>query len=561
MYFESFPDPNRTSHGVSWGHVTSSDLYTWSMQPIALQSDTYDIGSGSIVLDKNNTSGLFPNQTDGVIAILTKQHRGTGGQVQAIMSSNDGGYTFIENPKAPRIPGSEGSENFRDPKVIWHEPNQRWVMTASKAASTAVGIYTSPNLIDWVLASEFNNKHLLDAGYEVEHPNLVPIPRLNSTGARNKNHPTVPGGTVKDFGDYVLVGSSREGSPLNGGSVTRYFPGKFNGTHFEPTNNRTDQFIDFGPDNYATQFFFGLPHGAPVVGLGLASNLHYTKSPTSHGISRTTTFTGPREGYLIHDPGEGELSFFTRPFNLDAFREEILANYSAQHLLEHNVVFNGSDAVLVETRFEMLPPDDEMVELNVDFIFRSLISAEQIFCTIVFNTWAADFGCDRSEAFSKWLVGSSRLNQMSARQVRPLLPFHNPAVRRWEVQAFMDRSILEVFLNDGVKAGTTTIFSESPIDSIRFQSSKIPTWATLGVTVQRLRSKEVHYGIAHDSLSSPIDALQEKKDLEHIKVYQYVVAASLFARESICGAISDVLQMLASGSVPTKTRGCPLTYE
>jgi len=458
------------------------------MQPIALQSDDHDIWGGSTVIDKNNTSGFFPNQTNGVVAVYTQHHTVTGKQEQAIAYSTDGGYTFTKYSKNPILPRPDGNQDFRDPKVIWHESTQRWVMTVAKAAITAVGIYTSPNFIDWVAASDFTNKDLVDAGHGFEYPNLVPIPRINSTGARNPNLPTVPGGTIQDFGDYILLSSSRRGSPLNGGSVTRYFPGKFNGTHFESINNRTDRLIDFGPDNYGSQFFFGLPHGAPVVSLGLASNLRYTtSSPTSYGLGQTSTFTGPREGYLIHGPGEGDLSFFSRPVDLDSLRGEILANFSAQQLPDRSVFYNDSEAVLVEARFEMQPPNDEIVELNVDFVFRSSNSPEQIFCTIVFRTWTADFGCDRSQAISNWSTDNSLLNQMSARQVRPLLPFHNPAVRRWEVQAIMDRSILEVFLNGGVKAGTTTIFSEPLIDSIHFQSSKIPTWAALSVNVQRLR--------------------------------------------------------------------------
>lgn len=51
-----------------WGHATSEDLYHWINQPIALfppNNYTY-VFSGSAVVDVNNTSGFFPNQTNGV---------------------------------------------------------------------------------------------------------------------------------------------------------------------------------------------------------------------------------------------------------------------------------------------------------------------------------------------------------------------------------------------------------------------------------------------------------------------------------------------------------------
>jgi beta-fructofuranosidase len=459
------------------------------MQPVALRDDEYDIWGGSAVIDQNNTSGLFPNQTNGVIAVYTQHHPVTGTQEQAIAYSADGGYTFTKYSKNPVLRSPQENQYFRDPKVIWHESTQHWVATVAKTFTT-IGIFTSPNLIDWVAASEFTNQDLVDVGHGFEYPNLVPIPRINSTGAKIPNHPTVPGGTIKDFGDYILLSSSSRGSPLNGGSITRYFPGKFNGTHFESTNDRTDRFIDFGPDNYASQFFFGLPRGVPVVSLAMASNLRYnTSSPAGHGLGQTSIFTGPREGYLIHGPSEGDLSYFSHPVGLDSLRGEILASFSAGELLDRSVYYSSSEAVLVEATFEMQPPDDGTVELNLDFIFRSSKSSGQILCTTIFRTWTADFGCDRSQAISKWLIDNSLLNQMSARQVLPLLPFHNPAVRRWEIQAIMDRSILEVYVNKGVKAGTATVVSEPVFDLIHFHSGKIPPWAALTIKVQRLRSE------------------------------------------------------------------------
>ena len=42
-----------------WGHATSTDLYRWTNQPIALfpPNSTSGIFSGSAVVDANNTSG------------------------------------------------------------------------------------------------------------------------------------------------------------------------------------------------------------------------------------------------------------------------------------------------------------------------------------------------------------------------------------------------------------------------------------------------------------------------------------------------------------------------
>ena len=54
-----------------WGHATSKDLYHWTNQPIAVYPPAEGDGifSGSAVIDVNNTSGFFPNQTNGVVAM------------------------------------------------------------------------------------------------------------------------------------------------------------------------------------------------------------------------------------------------------------------------------------------------------------------------------------------------------------------------------------------------------------------------------------------------------------------------------------------------------------
>ena len=56
-----------------WGHTTSRDLYTWENQPIAIYpgAEGEGIFTGSSVIDVNNTSGFFPNQTNGVVAFYT----------------------------------------------------------------------------------------------------------------------------------------------------------------------------------------------------------------------------------------------------------------------------------------------------------------------------------------------------------------------------------------------------------------------------------------------------------------------------------------------------------
>ena len=116
-----------------WGHATSKDLYHWTNHPIAISppNNESQVFSGSAVIDINNTSGFFPNQTNGVVAMYTLDT--PSAQVQEIAYSLDGGYTFTRYSGNPVI--NVNSNSFRDPKVIWHAETQRWVVVVADRKS------------------------------------------------------------------------------------------------------------------------------------------------------------------------------------------------------------------------------------------------------------------------------------------------------------------------------------------------------------------------------------------------------------------------------------------
>lgn len=73
LYYQYNPTAN-VAGNQHWGHATSKDLYNWENQPIALfppDKNTF-VFSGSAVVDTNNTSGFFPNQDNGVVAIYVR---------------------------------------------------------------------------------------------------------------------------------------------------------------------------------------------------------------------------------------------------------------------------------------------------------------------------------------------------------------------------------------------------------------------------------------------------------------------------------------------------------
>ena len=238
----------------------------------------------------NNTSGFFPNQTNGVVAMYTLNTAQE--ETQEIAYSSDGGYHFTKYANNPVI--SIGSTQFRDPKVLWYAPTQSWVAVISYAQDFVIGIYTSPNLTNWTHASNFTHAGLL--GLQYECPNLLSIPMLTNASIAE---PLDPSNFASTGEIYILQISINPGAP-QGGSIAQYFPGTFNGTHFIPADQAT-RLTDFGKDNYAGQFFYNIPSTSPQISIAWASNWEYAQNVPTGTLEDFRSFmTVPRMNVLAN---------------------------------------------------------------------------------------------------------------------------------------------------------------------------------------------------------------------------------------------------------------------
>jgi len=137
---------------MTWGHAVSRDLVHWEQLPNAIEPDRLGtIFSGSAVVDWDNTAGFQTGPEKVIVAIYTSaggMSDESKGQpfTQSIAYSNDGGRTFTKYEKNPVLPHLL-KEN-RDPKVVWHAPTKRWIMTLFKDGNT-YGFFSSPDLKHW----------------------------------------------------------------------------------------------------------------------------------------------------------------------------------------------------------------------------------------------------------------------------------------------------------------------------------------------------------------------------------------------------------------------------
>ena len=330
LFFQHYPDS--TVWGpMHWGHATSSDLVQWKEQPIALYPDSIGmIFSGSAVLDKNNTSGLGRGGIAPLVAIFTQHYMPgekagrTDFQNQSIAYSLDEGKTWTKyagNPvlKTPNI------KDFRDPKVIWHEPTQKWIMNL--AVADHVEFYSSPNLINWTKESEIG-KNLFAHGGVWECPDLLQI---------NKNGKTI----------WVLLVSMNPGGP-NGGSATQYIVGDFDGHAFKPYSADI-KWMDYGPDNYAGVTFSNV--GERNILIGWMSNWNYANVvPTEKWRSAMTV---PRELSLIEQNKNKNTN--SKNFLLVSSPVKEMKNAFTEIMSKENIIPNRIDMKdLKATDFEII---------------------------------------------------------------------------------------------------------------------------------------------------------------------------------------------------------------
>lgn len=208
---------------------------------------------------------------------------------------------------------------------------------------------------------------------------------------------------------------------------SRYYPGSSNDTHFEAFDNRTDRFIDFGPDNYVAQFFTdgrssfqeGLSQASdnsaassiqPLVFMAWASNLRYAADvPTGWREGWRGLQTLPRAVVLTP-----EWDLVSHPVGLTGLPHHILGAWEGRgdNIARFNLQ-KDQGAILIEGNITFVPwasvwldeaEDDESGEPKVQIEVSNKSGDNLIFRWILpLQRWRpAHFTVDRSEATGDW---------------------------------------------------------------------------------------------------------------------------------------------------------------
>lgn len=280
-------NPNGNSWGdMSWGHAVSKDLVHWQELPLALSHDDEEmVFSGSAVVDWNNTTGFGTKRNPPMVAIYTSAYKDGGKQAQSLAYSTDRGRTWTKYRGNPVL--DIGSREFRDPKVQWYAPTRSWLMTVSLSTEHKVRFYSSKNLKDWSLLSEFGPAGATGGVWEC--PDLFPLP-VDGDETNVK---------------WVLVVNINPGG-IAGGSAAQYFVGDFDGTTFTaedqgtytpPAGTVVQDFEDtgFGAWTPAGAAFGDGPAAGALAGQGTVEGFDGTRLANSFhgGDGATGTLTSP----------------------------------------------------------------------------------------------------------------------------------------------------------------------------------------------------------------------------------------------------------------------------
>lgn len=443
---------------MHWGHSVSRDLVHWQHLPVAIERDTMGhIFSGSCVVDARNDAGTGTNN---IIAFYTS-HRSTQPghqrQVQCMAYSSDNGRTFTKYEGNPIITPFDGLEDFRDPKVFWYAPQEKWVMIVS--ADKNMRFYESRNLKDWTYMSEWGEGYGPQPN-QFECPDFIQLP-VDGDKQRMK---------------WVMIVNINPGF-VYGGSGTMYFVGDFDGHRFTcDTKPDCVKWLDWGKDHYATVCFSNT--GDRTIAVPWMSNWQYANLTPGKGQYRSANAL-PRE-LNLYTAADGQLLLSAAPVKeLSSLRgkEEKIGDFNLGEKSVDHVADNGA----FELQFHMQPAAKGRTGVE-------LSNAEGEKTLIYFDAENGRVVMDRAESgivdFGKD-IEPHQLETSSSRRacVDGLLHFVNDfAHATWapvsdltaahEVRIFADRSSIELFVDGGRVAMTNLVFPTKPYDRLRFFSDE-----------------------------------------------------------------------------------------
>ena len=424
-------NPSASEWGqLGWGHAISTDFVNWAHLPQALSATDRSMAfSGSAVVDTENASGLSEDERPPLVLIYTSHSTGgqTPLQAQHIAFSVDRGRSWQDFEHNPVL--DIGSDNFRDPKVFWHEDSGRWVMVVVVANDHVVQIYASHDLLSWKYLSSFGPSGSTLGEWEC--PDLFAL-SVDDDPERRK---------------WILKVDTTLGG-VSGGSGGQYFVGDFDGVGFQADAAMGQSTpVDYGRDFYAAMSWSNLPAGRRPIWLGWMSNWQYAADTPTHpwrGVQ-----SSPRSLRLV------TLGNATR---LAQEPIEELANLRSFHRRVTGIeLVKGENLSLDDSSREALELDIRLGVVPDTIVAVRLSRSSGAYTTIRFDCSAEELSTDRRHS-----AANAFHPDFPGRHSGPLQAVDG-GVR---IRILLDHCCLEVFGGQGETVITDLIFPDGGPGSV-----------------------------------------------------------------------------------------------
>ncbi len=444
LFFQYNPFGDTWGH-MSWGHAVSRDLLHWRPLPLAIPEENgVMIFTGSVVIDRNDTSGLCKPAKECLVAVYTGDGNTPDGhrQTQNLAFSLDDGRSWRKYEKNPVL--DLHLADFRDPSVSWDEQHHGWVMAVSLPQEHKVSFYQSKDLKRWVHASDFGPAGDVNGVWEC--PDLLRVPSEGKTGPH-----------------WALKVGLNPGAP-QGGSGEQYFLGEFDGTSFKISDEEgAHGWTNYGKDDYCAISFNGIPPGGQPVLLGWMNNWDYAaKLPTSPWRGQMSL---ARKLSLIRD--QNGLALAQDPV-IDSLRKGAVPLH-----LEESSGNEGAAATLsppYELDFEEVNPSAKSFGVRIYY-------DDQHWTEIGFDKAKGEFYIDRTRS------GDTSIPGFAAKTTAPVV-----AGRPYNMKVIFDRSSVEAFAQNGTIAMTNLVYPPTASNRIVFFPSSSPQTANVRAHLWKLAS-------------------------------------------------------------------------
>lgn len=385
---------------MTWGHAVSEDLVRWKHLPLALHPDQpYDRGGvfSGCIVDNNG--------------VATALYTGVSPEVQCVAVAGDELLTrwtkHAKNPVIPGPPPGLAVTGFRDP-CVWREGDTWYMVVGSgiKDVGGTILLYRSKDLAEWEYVHPACVGEKSQSGEMWECPSFFPL--------------------GKGADDPWLLAVSPYGPPI-------YFTGTWKDLRFTPQRRGL---IDHGSSLYAPQMFPDAK-GRLILFGWLKENRGKAEAAGWQGVqSLPRVITAGADGRPRFDPVEELTSLRgkhaqVRDVEVTPDGSGFLGNLRGDRL-ELVVEFQAGGADQFGLKLRRSPGGDEETLLVYDRAARAL------------------------------LVRRDKSSQDPAAAKDPCsMPLDLSDDGRLRLRVFLDRSVLEIFTEDG-RCLTTRVYPSRP---------------------------------------------------------------------------------------------------